>query len=353
MNGGEMLNMKKNGYILTLAGLILFAIIAARPAVFALGVSAGLKSCAEVIIPSLFGFTAASGLLGSGELPERFKKIISVPMKFLFGLSGESFPALILGLFGGYPTVATATRALLGSGKISKSEAKKLTAFCLSPGIGFCVNAVGGAMLSSRRAGAVILASICISVLPLGFIAKHMIKSDFDMPSPSCNTADFSQALVGSVTACANAMLSICAFVSLFSGLTACAEAIIPNENVRRAVTMLCEVTNGCISCAGTVPLEILCAECAFGGLCIHMQIFALCGEATPCKKIFFLFRILHAVFSATVCRLLLTLFPVSQATLATVGESHLWSHSAPASISLLFLSALLILDLDTKRKKC
>lgn len=353
MNGGEILKMKKNGYVLTLCGLILFAIIAIRPTDFALGVSAGLKSCAEVVIPSLFGFTAASGLLGSGELPERFKRIIAVPMRLIFGLSADSFPALFLGLLGGYPTIATATRALLAGRKISKHEAKKLTTFCLSPGIGFCVNAVGGAMLASRRAGGIILASIYISVLPLGLVARHLIKSSSVVFSSARYSVGFSQALVGSITSCSNAMLSICAFVSLFSGLTACIEAVIPNENICRAVTMLCEVTNGCLSCAGKVPLELLCAECAFGGLCIHLQIFALTGEASPCKKLFFFFRALHAVFSAIICKLLLIIFPVSQATLATVGETHLWSHSAPASISLLFLSALLILDLDTKQKKC
>ena len=56
--------MKKSGYILSAAGLLLFAAVAASPADFAKGVSRGLQSCGEVIIPSLFGFTAAAGLLG-------------------------------------------------------------------------------------------------------------------------------------------------------------------------------------------------------------------------------------------------------------------------------------------------
>lgn len=73
--------MKKSGYILSAAGLLLFAAVAASPADFAKGVSRGLQSCGEVIIPSLFGFTAAAGLLGSGELPEGIKKAVSPAMQ--------------------------------------------------------------------------------------------------------------------------------------------------------------------------------------------------------------------------------------------------------------------------------
>ena len=165
--------MKKSGYILSAAGLLLFAAVAASPADFAKGVSRGLQSCGEVIIPSLFGFTAAAGLLGSGELPEGIKKAVSPAMQKIFGLPGECLPALLLGMLGGYPTGAAAARTLMDSGKISRSEARRLISFCLSPGIGFCVNAVGASMLGSRRSGALILASVCISLLPLGMLLSR------------------------------------------------------------------------------------------------------------------------------------------------------------------------------------
>lgn len=345
--------MKKSGYILSAAGLLLFAAVAASPADFAKGVSRGLQSCGEVIIPSLFGFTAAAGLLGSGELPEGLKKAVSPAMQKIFGLPGECLPALLLGMFGGYPTGAAAARALMDSGKISRSEARRLISFCLSPGIGFCVNAVGASMLGSRRSGTLILASACISLLPLGMLSKLISGSEPPLTRPPLPQIALPGAIVRSVTACAEAMLSICAFVSLFSGLAAVTSGFITNERILTALMLLAEVTSGCLASAGKLPLPILCAECAFGGLCVHMQVFALSGEADPPKKFFFMFRALHAALSAAVCAVLLRFFPVAQQTFAVYGEPHAWSHSAPASVSLLFLCALLILDLDTSKKKC
>lgn len=195
--------MKKSGYILSAAGLLLFAAVAASPAGFAKGVSRGLQSCGEVIIPSLFGFTAAAGLLGSGELPEGIKKAVSPAMQKIFGLPGECLPALLLGMFGGYPTGAAAARTLMDSGKISRSEARRLISFCLSPGIGFCVNAVGASMLGSRRSGTLILASVCISLLPLGMLSKLISGSEPPLTRPPLPQIALPGAIVRSVTACA------------------------------------------------------------------------------------------------------------------------------------------------------
>ena len=95
--------MKKSGYILSAAGLLLFAAVVASPADFAKGVSRGLQNCGEVIIPSLFGFTAAAGLLGSGELPEGIKKAVSPAMQKIFGLPGECLPALLFSALASIP----------------------------------------------------------------------------------------------------------------------------------------------------------------------------------------------------------------------------------------------------------
>lgn len=345
--------MKKSGYILSAAGLLLFAAVAAAPAEFAGGVSRGLQSCGEVIIPSLFGFTAAAGLLGCGELPVGISKAVSPAMRKAFGLSGECLPALLLGMLGGYPTGAAAARTLLNSGKISQGEARRLTSFCLSPGIGFCINAVGASMLGSRRSGALILASVCIAMLPIGVISKYISKAEPPPVRRPAKPLSLPNAAVGSITACAEAMLSICAFVSLFSGLASVAARFIPSGRILTAVMLLSEVTSGCLASAGRLPLPLLCAECAFGGLCVHMQVFAVSGEADPPKGIFFIFRIIHAALSSAICAVLLRFFPVTQQTFAAYGEAHAWSRSAPASVSLLFLCAVLILDLDTCKKKC
>ena len=105
---------------------------------------------------------------------------------------------------------------------------------------------------------------------------------------------------------------------------------------------------------AGEIPLPLIASVCAFGGLCVHMQIFASAGKLKPDIKKFFLFRILHAVLSGIICATLLKVFPVTVQTAVTLSESaELFSFSMPAAFSLLFFSSLLIFDLDKQRKIC
>ena len=144
------------------------------------------------------------------------------------------------------------------------------------------------------------------------------------------------------------------AFATLFSGLIAVVSVLVSNENVMIAVSCLLEITSGCASAAGKIPLPIIAAVCAFGGLCVHMQIFASAGRVKPDIKKFFAFRLLHAVISGSVCSLLLKLFPVATQTAVTFSDSaELFSFSMPAALSLLFFSSLLIFDLDKQRKIC
>jgi hypothetical protein len=145
----------------------------------------------------------------------------------------------------------------------------------------------------------------------------------------------------------------VCAFTVLFSGLLSVVSGLV-GEKTSTVVACLLEITSGCAAVSGKIPLPILSGICAFGGLCVHMQIFSVSGGMKPDFKRFYLFRILHSLLSAGICSLLLKLFPVEIPTFLSVAENvSLYSFSVPAAISLLFFSSLLIFDLDKQRKIC
>lgn len=341
----------------TLIALISFSLIFALflfGESFSSGIRKGLYACSNIIIPSLFPFMVASSLAACGELPKPVKKIISFPMKKLFKLPEECFTAVILGLIGGYPVGAKTAGALYSCGKISYSQAKKLILFCVNSGAGFAINAIGSGILSSRQSGKLIFISGCIASLITGIIASS-IHSEGTLTLPIHeNEASFSVSVVDSVVSGATGILYVCGFVCIFSGISEIILSLNINENIKSAIICLIEVTCGCSLYAKNLSLPAVSAITSFGGLCVHLQVFALSDNFQPSVPLFYLFRIIHAVFAAIICKTLLYFFPIANEVFLTFSENAApWSFSAPSAISLLFLSALLILDLDTNKKMC
>lgn len=344
--------MKSNGHTAVFAGAAMFIFLMIFSGEFKEGFAEGLGNCAEIVIPSLFPFLIAASLAGSGELPPLIRRFVSPITQLLFGLPAESFFAIILGQLGGYLSGAKAAQSLCSSGKISVGQAEKLMLFCISPGIGFTVNALGSIMLSSRSSGRIIFASICISAFICGIVSRFLPCMKYTNENKKNVSVSFSEAVVNSVSSGTFSLLTACAFVCLFSGITSVIEAHSINENIRLGAICLLEITNGCIYASKEMSLPFISAICAFGGLCVHMQIFSVASDFKIRLPLFYAFRILHAFLSFAVCIFILWLFPDEQQVLVNITpEATLWSFSAPASVSLLFLSALLILDLDNKYK--
>lgn len=296
----------------------------------------------------------ASSLAAFGDLPDFLKKLLNKPMKKLFSLPPEALTVVFLGMVGGYPVGAKTANAMLSSGKLTPSQAERLLLFCVNSGAGFAINALGSAMLSSREAGKIIFISGCIASLLLGFICSFLPDKDEPFLTLTRPSVPFSKAVVDSVASSSSGMLAICGFVCVFSGISELVLSVPISENIKTAAVCILEVTSGCTIAVNLFSLPVICAVTSFGGLCIHMQIFALCNNFRPDIKRFYLFRILHALLSAIVCRILLYFFPITTEVFLTLSENAApWSFSAPSAVSLLFLSALLILDLDTEKKIC
>ncbi|MBQ8016158.1 MAG: hypothetical protein IJ264_08255 [Clostridia bacterium] len=346
--------MKTNGFIAVCAGLTSFVFLLVFWNPFANGLSLGLANCAKIVIPSLFPFLIAASLTGSGEIPAKAKTILNPITQRLFHLPAESLPVIILSQLGGYLSGAKAAESLYRAGTLNKSQAERLLLFGVNSGIGFSVNAIGTVMLGSRKSGIILLISLCISSLIVGFMTRFLPQKDSEVKKLVSHPPSFSFALVESVSSSAQAMLAACAFVTVFSGLTAVLDSLIKSENLKLAAACLLEVTNGCINTAGKVSLPALAAICAFGGICVHMQVFAVAKSISVKIPLFYLFRFLHSALAFITCRITLYFFPIETQVFLSVSENvRLWSFSAPSSVSLLLLSALLILDLDNKKKIC
>ena len=343
--------MKKNT-VTAIIGVLIFALTFRYAQAFSQGVTVGLKNCAAVIIPSLFPFMAAASFLGYAELPQGLKRIVSPITRLLFGQPPESLAAIISGFFGGYPSGAKAAVSLYESGKISREDAGRLTLFCVNGGAGFCVNAVGTVLLGSEKAGQVIFASMCIAAIITGIMTR---KGRVSVPD-SYETSDknFSQIFVDSVASASKGILTVCAYTALFSGvLSVISQFGLGRESVS-FVACLLEVASGCAEIAGEAPIPVIASVCAFGGICVHMQIFSVADKLGISIVRFYFFRVIHSLLSGIICALLLKVFPVVCETSVSFSDNAAaWSFSAPAAISLILLASMLILELDKERKIC
>lgn len=337
-----------------ITAVAVFTVLFLFPKEFASGFSAGLSNCAQVVIPSVFPFLVASSLAGAGIMPPFLKKIAEPITQKFFNLPGDSLPAIILGQLGGYLSGAKAAETLYSSGILSRRQSQKLLLFCVNPGVGFSVNAVGNALLCSRKAGGILLASLVISSLITGFFLRFLPDEQSKTEKVILKKQTFSDSVVGSVSSASTSMLVCCGFVCFFSGLGAAIGGAVKNSDTGVFLSCLLEVTSGCAAAAGRVSLPVTAAVCAFGGLCVHMQIFSLSKDFGTNIPFFYLFRILHSGLAYAVCGIILYFCPTDVSASVSLGaDVALWSFSAPAAVSLLFLCSLLILDLDNNRDLC
>lgn len=345
----------KNGYFILGAGICLFAALSIFSQAFASGVSMGLDYCVKLLIPSVFPFLIAASLTGRGCLPRFLCKILNPVTKFLFGLPAQCMPAVILSLFGGYLSGAKTVQSLYANGITDRQTAERMLFFCVNAGMGFSVNAVGSGMLDSRYAGTVIFASLCISSLIIGLASRLLFGVGTEIPQRNASLhTDIASAVTESVSSGGAAMFNACAFTVAFSGICAVFDKYIPHPLLKNILSCLLEVTKGCADISGTASLPVIAAVCAFGGVCVHFQIFSSAKDIGINLPRFYIFRLLNSAAAYAVCRLILFFFPAVHPVSVVINPpAAVFSFSAPAAVSLLFLCALLILDLDNGEKIC
>lgn len=344
--------MKKGSALTAIAGAVIFIVTFRYTQAFSEGIITGLKNCATVIIPSLFPFMVAASFMGFAEIPKGLKRFVDPVTRLVFGQPSECVAAVFSGLFGGYPSGVKSAYSLWSGGRIGEENAKRLVLFCVNSGAGFCVNAVGGAMLGSEKAGGVILFSMCLAAVITGVFSRRKAPPERLTVIPEYR--GFSEMFVESVASASRGIITVCAYTALLSGVISVISKMGFGENTVAAVACLLEVTSGCVEIAGKVPIPVIAAVCAFGGLCVHMQIFSIAGELKPKISEFYFFRMVHALLSGGICALMLKMFPIAEETALSLSENaSAWSFSAPAAISLVFLASLLILELDKEKKIC
>lgn len=270
----------------------------------------GLLLCTKTVIPSLFPFMVISELIVSSGLGEFIGKMIRKICQLLFGISGVSACAVILGALCGFPIGAKTTVSLLDNKYIDKKETERLLCFCNNPSSAFLISAVGISLYSSKQVGLIFYITTLSTAVLIGMVLKWMYggftsntihTSTKSIPGISC----FTSAVSGS----AHGMLTVCAYVVFFSAVMGClghmlAELGCPSE--------ICALLYGVVELSGGVSASAalgngalsLCLSAfimGWSGISVHCQIMSICHGKGLKFTSYVVSKLIHGILNSIV----------------------------------------------------
>lgn len=312
------------------------------------GAKRGISMCFETVIPSLFLFSVLSetayglGAFSSGRTARAAAKFLNIPVTCIC--------AVVFSFLGGYPVGVRLIKKEFDKKNADAKTAQRLVSFCVNAGPGFIINTVGAAVLNSVFSGVAVLASTFLSsfitAVVLGFLSKRKgeIHSS-GSASENTETASFSEVFMTSVSNSARAMISISAWIILFSALESVLFSYTKNERIGLWLRMIFEVTDG-VSAAESIGGAPLCsAVTAFGGICVFMQIYPMLIKIKIKPHTYFIARILNAVNSYAVCSVLIKIFPSAVKTASLNSYNSAFSSSSVSNAVLLIASGVMIMS--------
>lgn len=323
------------------------------------GIQSGLKICAGVLIPSLFPFMALASFLSLTSAA----RILSIPfapiITRILKLPRELGAVVLISLIGGYPVGAKSIAMLLSQGKISKTTAERMLCFCVNSGPSFLVTAVGIGMLASKTAGIILFFSQTAATLLIGIIVSIKVETP-SMVSTSARMRT-SDAFVTAVSNASAAILAMCSFAILFSGILAFISASgfvervsmlfgIDEILVKVVISGILEVTSGCANAAkigGVTGFVLISAAASFGGFSVLFQIMSCFRENPVSFRPLITARIFHIPLSYVIAIPLYKMFCETHAVFAASDRPmvHTSTQSLLVSLCLLCMCAIMTLS--------
>lgn len=338
--------------ILRLVGAVgCVGFLIAKADAVAFGVGGALELCVTRIFPSVFPFMVVSSyILKSGAISVLEHKIEKLS-RFVFCLPARAGVIFIMSLVGGFPVGAKLISDSVKNHALTRNQGKRMLLFCVNPGPAFVINMIGVSLIGSYRAGVILFVSLCVASLTAGIVSRlFKSKEGEELLSPLSKDP---YPLIDAVNESVESILRMCAWIVIFSAFLGVVDTLPVEEGGKEWLTMVAEVTKGCSTCVKKYPLPFMAFVLGWSGFSVHAQLMPYIAVSGLKYKHFAVARVFNATVSLGVAGILFKLFPCKVSVFSNLGEfvPHVVSISAPATVGLLFLSALVILDLAPKRK--
>lgn len=240
------------------------------------GAARGLDLCLKTIIPTLFPFFILSDLWAVYVSASETNPICRFYEK-LFGVSGATLPAYILGTICGFPLgIRTATR-LYVDGVITKNELQRLSGFANNPSAAFVISGIGAGLYGDTGLGVLLYFCTVLSSILVGICFRQ--KETISENKGYISRQSFN--LVNSIRSAGYSSLVACSYIIFFSAIIGIVSGITKNAIVVAITSSLMEITNAASLCANLAESNrlkyiITAFSLGFSGMSVHFQSFAI-----------------------------------------------------------------------------
>ena len=332
----DILEKKAFLLIIPISVLIFNALIIFNPTPIILAARAGAILWFNNVLPSLLPFMIGTNILLKLGVVNFIGVMLEPIMRPLFGVSGKGALALAMGAASGYPIGAQVCASLREDGKISQVETQRLLSFVNNSGPLFMIGAIGAGMFGNARIGYFILVSNLAGAILSGVLFKFYRRSRVEDGRSEKKSRGlfkeikyaernkhmpFGKILSESILGAVQSLLLIAGFIIFFSVLLKILEITgvidiatgllyglgVPGgrDLIGGAIYGFFEITNGASRLAelgASRGVIVLCAALvSFGGMSIFSQSIAFLSKTDIKPSIFFISKLLNAVFTATV----------------------------------------------------
>ena len=320
------------------------------------GIKNGFFLLGNNLIPALFPFMVLSSYISGSTIAEMISKLFEKPFKFIFRTSGYGIIPFILGSLGGYPVGAKTVSEFYENEKISQNDANRLLYWCINPSPAFLITAVGTFMLGNTKSGCILYISCLLSSLTIGFFCRF-ISTDEIYPIGTQFSRSKESIFVKSVAKGSEGMFAVCGWVLTFCVLASLCDALKLPYSISYIIKSVGEVTTGCKTAVSySLSLPVIAGISGFGGFAVICQCASYSNLCKVKMKYLICSRLINSALSGIYCSAILKLFPQYEIVSVVIGTGTATLtlyHSISASIILIIMCALLILEVDNRKKMC
>ena len=183
------------------------------------GVRYGIELSVNKLIPSLFPFMVMAELIVNTNACGLLSKILSKPFSKVFNISPEGVLPFLLGMLFGFPIGLKSAISLYESGKIDRSELKRLSLFTSIPSPAFFISAVGEGLFGSSVFGLTLYLIALLGSIIIGIVCRSLFESECGIyfTLRKQNNGATGAGFVSAVTSSATSLIYVSAFVICFS----------------------------------------------------------------------------------------------------------------------------------------
>lgn len=319
--------MKKN--IETLLTLICFLLLLTSFFVFPKTVMESVTFSFSIwidnLLPTIFPFLILGYFFTSYGISHFFSEILKPVIQNLFHLPSSSGFIIILSILSGFPSNAKFIKDALDSNEITVTDAKSLLKFCFYPNPLFVIGTVGTIFLGNTTLGILILGSHILSsfLIAILFRPKEKINTEnisfstmFQKIKSAKNSASsFANLLKQACLTSLDTMFLLLGIITVFLILANLSSHFFELPPILDSLFRgSLEMTQGLkiVSISEhTLFIKTILSSIilAFGGVCIHTQIFSILENYSFSYLKFLLFRIIHVIFSFFFTTILFSVF--------------------------------------------